>query len=419
MSRQLLAALCRLAIAAFAVAVAVTLTPFPVAAQVTTATTTTPAIPTECTRTAIDSFGQTALNNLNFAAGDDGTTTNYTIAGHALSFLPKADGSSYVYENLNCLPSTNNRFIVFTLQTNSTIRFVVQLQTGCGAAELRINGPLIMGTFPQATTFAVDSQSYLSLSATTNLWSFVLTQMDTLSGTAPWNFTDLLAASTLPCGYANITLVTQGDVTPNWTNSAAESACKRIAVDSFTVGGANNLGALASDDRTMTTYTVGGGQATMVPAKNGNSYWYEDVTIGNKSLNVAAVPDLVFSVQTGAPGGSVQLNIEYGSIGSSSRLTLATLTPGATAKTYVIPLANYLTATQLQSVVSFSWISFTTDGTSSWIFKGVSLVSNYTTCGVMTPTLVPGLPSGCTRLSVDTLKLFLWTVLITVLVSST
>ncbi|KAI8586471.1 hypothetical protein BDZ88DRAFT_429001 [Geranomyces variabilis] len=432
MSLQPLAALRHLAIAALVVAATVGNGPRPVAAQqgsVTTTTTpttptatTTPVTPADCKRTALDSFARPNTNDFDFARSDDGTTTDYRVAGGVLSFVPAANGSSYVYEDLGCLSTTTaGRFIVFTLQTNSNIRFAIQLQDKCGAEgtsrNVTINGPPIMGTFPQATTVAVDTQSYLSLAGSTNVWSVVFTQMSTITGTAPWSISALLAASTLPCGFDNITLVTQSDVTPNWSSSMAESACKRVAVDSFMASGANNLGVVRSDEQTMTTFTVADGQATMVPRANGTSYWYEEITVGNKSFSLAGTPFLVFSVQTSAPTGSFQLNVEHGSIGGASQLTLATLTPGTTAKTYVIPLTSYLTATQLQSVLSFSWNTFRTDGTSAWMFKGLSLVSNYTMCGVPTPTLVtPTLaPSGCTKLSVNLFMLSCWIVLISVL----
>ncbi|KAJ3170937.1 hypothetical protein HDU87_008639 [Geranomyces variabilis] len=242
--------------------------------------------------------------------------------------------------------------------------------------------------------------------------------MNTVTGTAPWNLSNLLVASTLPCGYTNVTLVTQSDVMPNWTNSTSGNTCKRVTVDSFEASGSNSLGVVATDDQTMTTYTVAGGQVTMVPAKGGASYWYEEIDIGGKPFNAAATPYLVFSVQTSAIGGSFQLNVESGQIGSGSRVSLTTLTPGTTARNYVVPLANYLTTTQLQNVISIGWNSFASDGTSSWMFKGLSLVSNYTTCGVVTPTVVTVVQSGGRKLAVDMFTLSFWVVLISFVVHS-
>ncbi|KAJ3164065.1 hypothetical protein HDU88_005719 [Geranomyces variabilis] len=394
------ATLFRLAIVTFAVAAAQSTTT--TTALTETATATTTATPTaDCTKTAIDSFARIGLNDLGFTASDDGTTTDYGVAGGVLSLTPAANDSSYIYETLNCLPLTGGRFIVFTLQTTSTIQFVTQLQPGCGSTtNQRINGPLVIGEFPQATTFAVDTLSYLTLAGATNLWAFVLTHMNTTAGTAPWSISNLLVASTMPCSYTNVTLVTQSDVTPNWTNSTSGVSCRRVAVDSFEAYGSNNLGVDASDDHTMNMYTVADGQVTMVPRANGTSYWYEDIAFDGNPFNVAATPYLVFSVQTSASAGSFQLVVECGPINGVSRFTLATLTPGTTAKNYVVPLASYFTATQLENVISFSWRSFKSDGASSWIFKSVSLVSNYTACEVANPNLVP--PASTTTSAVAT-----------------
>ncbi|KAI8586910.1 hypothetical protein BDZ88DRAFT_268423 [Geranomyces variabilis] len=452
--RSLPAALFRLATVTFAVAAAqstTTTTALTETATATTTTTATPTILTDCNKTAIDSFAQTGLNNLNLNAYDDGTLAGYAVAGGVLSLTPAANDTSYFYETLNCLPLTGGRFIVFTLQTTSTIQFVTQLQPGCGnTTNQRINGPLVIGEFPQATTFAVDTLSFLTLAGATNLWAFVLTHMNTTAGTAPWSISNLLVASTMPCGYTNVTLITQSDVTPNWTNSTSGVSCRRVAVDSFEAYGSNNLGVDASDDHTMNTYTVADGQVTMVPRANGTSYWYEDIAFGGNPFNVAATPYLVFSAQTSASAGSFQLVVEGGPINGVSRFTLATLTPGTTAKNYVVPLASYFTATQLENVISFSWRSFKSDGASPWIFKSVSLVSNYTACdvanptlvrpastttsgvatstlmqsasstsGVATPSLVPsGVPSGCNKLSVNAFTLAFWVVAISVLMYS-
>ncbi|KAI8920381.1 glyoxal oxidase N-terminus-domain-containing protein [Powellomyces hirtus] len=389
-----------------------------------TATATPPA--TGCTKTAIDSFTRYGLNDAGLAASDDKTTTGYAVAGGVLQFLPKADGSSYFYENLNCLDTVARRFITFSIQTASTISFAVQLQTGCGAAGQRINGPAITGTFTQSTVIAIDTHSYLATAApaTTTLFSFVLVQMSTTTGTAPWQFTNLQTATALPCAFTNITLVTKDEVVKNWVNGTGSTppggpTCKRINVDTFGRYGLNDLGVLASDDKTMTTYTVANNQVTMVPKADRSSYWYEDINVGGVPYNAATVPNLVFTVQTAAPGAAFSLNIETQLTPTSplARQTIATIVLGtALAKTYVVPLASYITAAQLQTVVAFGFNTFITDGTAPWIFRSVQLVSDATLCQVVNPTTVipatpappssitaaPTVPPGCTRRAVDT-----------------
>ncbi|KAJ3170453.1 hypothetical protein HDU87_008793 [Geranomyces variabilis] len=394
-----------------------TTTPTPTATATSAPSATTTGVTAAgCAQTTIDSFARTGANSLGLGASDDATTTGYAVLGGVLSFLPKADGSSYVYENLNCLAVATNRFIVFTLQSASSVQFVVQLQSGCGATGTRVNGPAIIGSFAQATTFAIDTQSYMSPSGSASVWSFVLTQMSTLSGTDHWRFSDLATINLLPCAYKNVTYVSRTQVTPNWTNTttiATPSNCKRVSVDSFKTYGQNDLGVLASDDRTMASYTIANGQVTMVPKADLSSYMYEDINVGGVPYDATLVPFLMFTIQTSAAGASFSVNAEV----TSTRVTLATLSPGATSKTYVIPLASYLTPAQLQGIAAFGWNTFKTDGTTAWTMTGVALVNNYTACttAVVTvvsppttntavsvpPTSVTTSPAGCSRTLVD------------------
>ncbi|KAJ3152716.1 hypothetical protein HDU86_005471 [Geranomyces michiganensis] len=415
---QLVADLSSCGFGAVANVITPTISPIPTATAPPTSPATSTAVPTVgCVKTTIDSFDRTGANSLGLAASDDGTTTGYGVLGGVLSFLPKPDGSSYVYENLNCLALATSRFIVFTLQTASSVQFVVQLQAGCGAAGARVNGPLITGAFAQAATFAIDAQSYLAPSGGSSVWSFVLTQMSTLSGAAPWKFSDLAATSTLPCAYTNVTYVSRTEVIANWTNATASTRpgdCKRVSVDSFKAYGQNDLGVLASDDRTMASYTIANGQVTMVPKADLSSYMYEDINVGGAPYDVTLVPYLLFTVQTSATAASFSLNAEL----ASTRITIATLSPGTASVTYVVPLASYLTPSQLQGVVAFGWNAFKTDGTTPWILKNVALVNNYTACATAAvrvvsppvtntvppaPSTVPvaNLPAGCVMTFVD------------------
>ncbi|KAJ3015899.1 hypothetical protein HKX48_004312 [Thoreauomyces humboldtii] len=391
----------------------------PVAAQSTTTTTTTATATATCTPSVvIDSFGNTVHNNLGYSVSDDHTATSFAFGNNALSVVPRLNGTSYFYEIVNCFPTTTttNRFILFTLQTASTVRFAVQLETGCGSNGTRIGGAIVEGAFPQPTTLAVDTQTYLTAFPNATLWSIAITRMNTTEGTAPWTFSNLGSVDSLSsCGSSGVTLVTRTDVIPNWTNSTANNACQRVVVDSFTTTGANDLGVTAFDDHTMTSYSVADDQATMVP-RNKTSYFYENIALDGKPFDMTVTPNLVFSVHTDAPKGSFQVNAVYGPTNNVSQVTLATLTPGNTTKTYVVPLASYLSATQLRSVDTFSWTNFATDNTSSWVFKDVSLVSNYTTCGVANPVVATPLPgSAATRVSVDSYSLSLWMVLFSVL----
>ncbi|KAJ3161240.1 hypothetical protein HDU88_007413 [Geranomyces variabilis] len=392
---------------------ATTTTPTPTATATSTSSATSTGVTTVgCAKTTIDSFVRLGTNSLGLAASDDTTTNGYTVLGGVLSFLPKAGGASYVYENLNCLDVATNKFIVFTLQTTSSIQFVVQLQSGCGAAGSSVNGPAIIGSFAQGTTFAIDTRSYMTPSGSTSVWSFVLTQMSTSSGTDPWRFSDLATTNSLPCAYKNVTYVSRTEVTPNWTNvttTATSSDCKRVSVDSFRTYGQNDLGILASDDRTMASYTIANGQVTMVPKADLSSYMYEDLNVGGIPYDATLVPFLMFTIQTSAVGASFSINAEV----TSTRVTLATLSPGAASKTYVIPLASYLTPAQLRGVVAFGWNTFKTDGTTAWTMKGVALVNNYTSCATAavtvvappttnTPVSAPSTaPTGCSKTLVD------------------
>ncbi|KAJ3019316.1 hypothetical protein HKX48_002212 [Thoreauomyces humboldtii] len=161
--------------------------------------------PPACNKVALDSFTKTGTNDVGLLVGDDGTTVGYALANGVLSFTPK-DGS-YFYEDIGCVSAKG--YLVFTLQTSSTIQFMPQVEAGCGAAGARYNGALVTGTFPNPTNIAIDISSLLTGTGALSIFSIALSSLANSAGTAPWLISNLVVVDRLPCGYSNMLMVTQ------------------------------------------------------------------------------------------------------------------------------------------------------------------------------------------------------------------
>ncbi|KAJ3017064.1 hypothetical protein HKX48_003745 [Thoreauomyces humboldtii] len=177
------------------------------------AATTTASAAAPCVSTTIDAFTAPYSNALGGEKGDDGSMASYAVSNGQLAFVPKADGSSYLYENVIADGSTAainaapNPIFVFTVQSAyAKAAFTVQIQIKANGVVSRypINIPAF-GT--AAKTFAISISNIIPATSSINsLWSLAFVNFVS-DGATPWYLSNLkLVSSTTACGFAGATV---------------------------------------------------------------------------------------------------------------------------------------------------------------------------------------------------------------------
>ncbi|KAJ3028541.1 hypothetical protein HDV00_010185 [Rhizophlyctis rosea] len=334
-----------------------------------------------CQGTLVDDFTVKGTNTLNQAASDDNTmTTAYTVTANALRITPNTN--SYFYENLGCYTPPNPAYAVFSVSTTATnASFKLEIQSGCTAVTARTPSTAITGLSTTAPNLiAVDLRSFVP--TMTTLRALVWNGFVTTTGTV-WEFKNLQIMSDLnACGFGAARIVTAG------------GTCTRKIVDQFAAAGTNALGAARSDDATMVSLAITANQLRVVPRTDGTSYFYETLSpTANTCIDTTATPYLVFTIQTTYTAASFSMYLETG-CGTTAvvrtPVTGFTGFSGTAGVTYAVRLSSYLTAAQIAQLKSVSWRQFTSDGATQWTLTNVQLVSDLSTCGFGTATVLGG-----------------------------
>ncbi|KAJ3279653.1 hypothetical protein HK104_001266, partial [Borealophlyctis nickersoniae] len=358
--------------------------------------------PRTCQSLAIDNFVGGGANNLGGVYGDDNTSAGpISVTNGRLSFTPRADRSTYFYENLNagatCVNTAAYRYLVFSINSPAAnAGFQVDFTTGCTAAEtVRVSTPAIPLTASTRTLIAIDMQSFLTAAQQSVLRSVSWAGMAT-DGTSAWTIGGVRFASALAdCG-AGAARVVVGAGTGG--GGGGGSTCGATRVDDFSRNGVNLLNEAAADDGTMAANTITANTLRITPKADGSSYFYEVLGCFTPPTPAYAV----FTVSTTYAQASFSLEIQNGcTSGVTSRVATPAITGLSTTAPNLIAvdLRSFVpSVTTLRGVV---WNKFGTDGTSVWSFKDLQIVSDLNGCGFGAARIVAAGGATCNRKVVD------------------